>query len=191
MHLSHNPIHNRTCFRDTGKGWYNLEETSWETYVFSKLRRLLAVVRLGMEDALRTLAEGSMVKFVAFIQACCAENVDVVSPSCVVRKPHGGGSSAASTGTAGFITTPAGGRRTPLLLTELVLTAEGVAFTYTTEPDTMHARIIALFNRAMTKLQVRHGWCSCGSPVPLWWPACDVHAPRCLCRGLRIWTRAS
>jgi dynein heavy chain len=57
-----------------GKGWYNLAETNFETYRFSKLRRFLGLVRFGMEDSLRYLAEGSMAKFVAFMQvSTCSE----------------------------------------------------------------------------------------------------------------------
>jgi hypothetical protein len=58
----------RTSFKDVGKGWYNLAESDFETYRFSKLRRFLGLVRFGMEDSLRYLAEGSMAKFVAFMQ---------------------------------------------------------------------------------------------------------------------------
>jgi hypothetical protein len=58
----------RTSFKDVGKGWYNLSESNFETYRFSKLRRFLGLVRFGMEDSLRYLAEGSMGKFVAFMQ---------------------------------------------------------------------------------------------------------------------------
>lgn len=58
----------RTSFKDVGKGWYNLAESNFETYRFSKLRRFLGLVRFSMEDSLRYLAEGSMAKFVAFMQ---------------------------------------------------------------------------------------------------------------------------
>lgn len=58
----------RTSFKDVGKGWYNLAESNFETYRFSKLCRFLGLVRFSMEDTLRFLAEGSMAKFVGFIQ---------------------------------------------------------------------------------------------------------------------------
>jgi dynein heavy chain len=58
----------RTSFKDVGKGWYNLAESNFETYRFSKLRRFLGLVRFSMEDSLRYLAEGSMAKFVGFMQ---------------------------------------------------------------------------------------------------------------------------
>lgn len=58
----------RAAFKDVGKGWYNLGETNWHTYEFSKLRRLLLLVRLIMEDTLRMVGEDSMVKFNAFLK---------------------------------------------------------------------------------------------------------------------------
>jgi dynein heavy chain len=51
-----------------GKGWYNLAESNFEAYRFSKLRRFLGLVRFGMEDTLRYLVEGSIAKFVTFMQ---------------------------------------------------------------------------------------------------------------------------
>jgi hypothetical protein len=56
-----------------GKGWYNLCETNWHTYEFSKLRRLLLLVRLIMEDTLRMVGEDSMVKFNAFLKVRAAQ----------------------------------------------------------------------------------------------------------------------
>jgi hypothetical protein len=50
-----------------------------------------------------------------------------------------------------------GGRKAPLLLTELVTTPDSAAFTYSTPIDGIHSRIIALFDRAVTKLQVCGG----------------------------------
>lgn len=58
----------RTSFKDVGKGWYNLAESNYEAYRFSKLRRFLGLVRFGMEDSLRYLIEGSIAKFVAFMK---------------------------------------------------------------------------------------------------------------------------
>lgn len=58
----------RSSFGSVGKGWYNLAETNFETYKFSKLKRFLGLVKFVMEDTLRFVAEGSMSKFVTFMQ---------------------------------------------------------------------------------------------------------------------------
>lgn len=61
--------------RAAGKGWYNLNETSYETYCFSKLRRLLALTRYMMEDTLRSLIADNHAKFLAFVQGICSSKV--------------------------------------------------------------------------------------------------------------------
>ncbi|KAF8071068.1 Dnah1 [Scenedesmus sp. PABB004] len=167
----------KQAFKDVGKGWYHLGEASWETYRFSKLRRFLGLVRLGMEDALRSLAKGSMALFVAFMQArppsrgrgdsggalrasaaaprgrraprapaaaaapapqaCCGDAVDVASPPEVALQCRDGA------------------RHAPLLLMELVVSPDGASFAYATPVDAIHARVVAVFDRALTKLQAR------------------------------------
>ena len=46
-----------------------------ETYKFSKLRRLLALVRFTMEDTMRFLVEASLSKYVGYIRTACATKV--------------------------------------------------------------------------------------------------------------------
>lgn len=58
-----------------GKGWYNLNESNYETYCFSKMKSLLVVTRFMMEDTLRSLVLDNHTKFVAFVQAACAAKV--------------------------------------------------------------------------------------------------------------------
>eukprot|EP00878_Enallax_costatus_P016966 GHUV01017809.1.p1 GENE.GHUV01017809.1~~GHUV01017809.1.p1 ORF type:complete len:1283 (+),score=439.89 GHUV01017809.1:87-3935(+) len=125
----------KSAFKDVGKGWYNLAETSFETYRFSKLRRFLGLVRFSMEDTLRFLAEGSMRKFVTFMQGCCSDVVDVASTSKVT------------------VDSKDLSRKAPLLLTELVVAPEGGGFAYSTPVETIHSKIIAVFDRAISKLQ--------------------------------------
>ncbi len=65
----------KSSFKDIGKGWYNIHESNMETYNFSKLRRLLALVRFTMEDTMRFLVEESLTKYVAYIRTACAVKV--------------------------------------------------------------------------------------------------------------------
>jgi dynein heavy chain len=43
----------RSSLAGAGKGWFNLGESSWDTYASGKMRKLLTVVRLNMEDSIR------------------------------------------------------------------------------------------------------------------------------------------
>lgn len=65
-------------------------------------------------------------------------------------------------------------RKAPLLLTELVVTTDSSDFCYSTPIDTIASRIISVFDRAMTKLQV--GASLRGSASQ--WNRC-MHAPCC------------
>ena len=58
-----------------GKGWYNLNESNYETYCFSKMKSLLGVTLFMMEDTLRSLVLDNHTKFVAFVNAACAAKV--------------------------------------------------------------------------------------------------------------------
>jgi dynein heavy chain len=48
----------RGSLAGAGKGWAALGESSWGTYKAGKMRRLLTVVRLAMEDSVRCAAGG-------------------------------------------------------------------------------------------------------------------------------------
>ena len=65
-------------FKDAGKGWYNLRETNKTSYDFSKMKRFLQMVRLRMEDTMRTLAETNAKSFSAMM-------CDALSPELRVR----------------------------------------------------------------------------------------------------------
>lgn len=70
------------------------------------------------------------------MQACCGDSVDVASTSKVT------------------INIKDSNRKAPLLSTELVITPEGDDFAYSTAVETIHQKIIAVFDRAILKLQV-------------------------------------
>lgn len=63
------------CICFVGKGWYNLNESNYETYCFSKLRRLLTLTRYMMEDTLRSLILDNHLKFLTFVQGVCSNKV--------------------------------------------------------------------------------------------------------------------
>lgn len=60
-----------------------MAESNFEAYRFSKLRRFLGLVRFGMEDTLRFLVEGSIAKFVTFMQVGVWVQVAETMPHCV------------------------------------------------------------------------------------------------------------
>ena len=57
----------RSSFKNIGKGWFNLNVELLETYMHSKLRRFLYMVKLMMSDAMRFMSEKSLQDYVSFI----------------------------------------------------------------------------------------------------------------------------
>ncbi|KAG9394461.1 dynein light chain binding [Carpediemonas membranifera] len=66
-----------------GKGWFNLQESSYDVYVVSKLRRLLTLVTLVMQDTTRFLMEASLRRFTAFIVNSCDWRVEITDTAAV------------------------------------------------------------------------------------------------------------
>ncbi len=69
---------NMILYSCAGKGWYNLNESNYETYCFSKMKSLLVVTRFMMEDTLRSLVLDNHSKYVAFVNAACSAKVLVL-----------------------------------------------------------------------------------------------------------------
>jgi len=54
-------------FTDVGKGWFNIHETSKETYEFGKLKKFLTLINFMMQDSVLTMCQDSVKEFVSFI----------------------------------------------------------------------------------------------------------------------------
>jgi len=39
----------RTHLRDVGRGWFNLQESDWEVYQASKLKKLIEMIKFNMQ----------------------------------------------------------------------------------------------------------------------------------------------
>jgi len=69
-------IHN---FNNVGKGWFSIHETNPDTYRQGKMKKLLAVIRFMMQEALRFFALDSVADYCYGIERYCPETVDVQS----------------------------------------------------------------------------------------------------------------
>ncbi|XP_049878805.1 dynein axonemal heavy chain 1-like [Pectinophora gossypiella] len=61
----------RMCFRDVGKGWFNIYEKMWPFYEVSKMCRFMQLVRFRMQYALRYCIEQSMLMFTTLCETPC------------------------------------------------------------------------------------------------------------------------
>ncbi|XP_074532910.1 dynein axonemal heavy chain 1-like [Halichoeres trimaculatus] len=95
------------------RGAYNLNESSWEMYTFSKLYKLMVVVRNKMQDSLRFLVQDSLVSLTqAFLDTC--DSV-LTCPQDLVWGNN-------------LITSSYKPKRDPLFLVDLVLDQTGVHY---------------------------------------------------------------
>lgn len=138
----------RSSFKDVGKGWFNLHESSQETYECSKLKRFLVMVRFMMEDSLRYLAESSLESFTAFIWRHCAAVVKVEDTSTVhvleEAEPAAGGVGGATD------SVPPQTRRIPLLALTLTFAPDESRFMYTTDLQSLGPTVLGVFEGALT-----------------------------------------
>lgn len=57
-----------------GKGWFDLNETNYETYEFSKLKNLLTIIKYHMQDSILILSKNSLNKLIDSINLRNATN---------------------------------------------------------------------------------------------------------------------
>lgn len=81
-----------------GKGWYNLDEDDTAVFKFSKLCRLLTMIRLSMQDTLRILTTASLQSFTRFILDRSSARVAVKGPKDIVLSFPGTGALLALAG---------------------------------------------------------------------------------------------
>lgn len=67
----------RSSLLDVGKGWFNMEERSWEVYQISKLAKFMQLVKFAMQDSLRYLVQDSLAAFTQMIQDATYSIIDL------------------------------------------------------------------------------------------------------------------
>lgn len=73
-------------FTDVGKGWFNIHETSKETYEFGKLKKFLTLVNFMMQDTVLTICKESVKEFVEFMLAFIPEATMITSTAEVQNR---------------------------------------------------------------------------------------------------------
>lgn len=68
-----------------GKGWFNIHETSKETYEFGKLKKFLTLINFMMQDTILTLGKESVREFVDFLMKYIPKETVIKSTSEVIN----------------------------------------------------------------------------------------------------------
>ena len=72
-------------FKDVGKGWFNMKETSKITYDFGKLKRFLTVIRLMMQDTLLFLIRSNFDGYYSMIKSFIPERVEINNTNHIIN----------------------------------------------------------------------------------------------------------
>lgn len=73
----------KSSFTEVGKGWFNIHETSKETYEFGKLKKFLTLVNFMMQDTILTMCKDSVREFVQFMVKFIPKDTEIHSTSLV------------------------------------------------------------------------------------------------------------
>ncbi|KAM8915859.1 dynein axonemal heavy chain 1-like [Spinachia spinachia] len=125
-----NSIHSKLVV--IGEGWYNVNECCWDGWKFSKSRRLMAVVRLKLQDSLHFLLQNSLVSLSELLLNACHSVL-----TCPQDLAWGNN----------LITSPYKPKKNPVLMVDLVLNETGVH--YNTSPENFETSIMNLFDKAI------------------------------------------
>ena len=78
----------KSCFKDVGKGWFNLNvtEDEKESYEFGKLKKFLSLVNFMMQDTVLNLCKYSVYEFVDYMKSFIPDETLITSASIVTNK---------------------------------------------------------------------------------------------------------
>ncbi|NXD64149.1 DYH1 protein, partial [Eolophus roseicapillus] len=99
--------------REAGTDWYKLEQTNWDVYLLSKLRKLMNRIRFMLQDSVRYLVQNSLISFTQLVLDACHSVLN-----CSKDMKWGDD----------LINSPYRPLRNPLFLTDLVLDTSGIHF---------------------------------------------------------------
>uniref|UniRef100_A0A3Q3STI9 Dynein, axonemal, heavy chain 1 n=1 Tax=Mastacembelus armatus TaxID=205130 RepID=A0A3Q3STI9_9TELE len=122
----------RSNLGNIGMGAYNVNESRWDMYKFSKLCSLMAVVRLNMQDSLRYLVLDSLVSLTNLLLDAC--HSVLTCPQNLIWGDN-------------LITSPYRPKKNPVFLLDLVLDQTGVR--YSTPLENFETSIINLFDKGI------------------------------------------
>ncbi|RDD38836.1 Dynein heavy chain 1, axonemal [Trichoplax sp. H2] len=122
-----------SSLRDTGKGWFNMDERNWEVYKISKLKKFMEMVKFAMQDSLRYLLKDSLKAFTQNLLDVCDSVLKL--PENYVWHDD-------------LTHSPFKPWKNPLFLLDLVIDSHGVH--YSTPLEQFESTLVSLFEKGIT-----------------------------------------
>jgi len=136
----------RVHLKDLKKGWFNMDETNNEVYMFSKLKKFLTFVNFSMQDTLRFLVEDALSSYTQFLLRAAELHATIINPSKVNLE----GNTESCNTPSSFPTT-----RLPLFVVDLQVDRSGpdVRLDYSSPIDSFLDVPLACFDKALGQIQ--------------------------------------
>ncbi|CAH8652543.1 unnamed protein product [Schistosoma rodhaini] len=128
--------HIRTCFRDIGKGWFNIYETDFYVYTQSKLKKFMEMMKFCMQDGLRYLIMDSLLNFTNMLRDSCISCLNIPNEY---------------EWTNDLMTSSLPPKRNPIFLVDLQLDTDGPH--YSTPITQFPNTLIQIFDKAINSVQ--------------------------------------
>ncbi len=130
-------------FGGVGKGWFNIQETSKETYEFGKLKKLLTRIRLMMEESILDISKHSLYTFVNGIVGLIPKYTTINGPGDVLNS---------------FSDSPVEDEqkqemREPLFTIDLIIKQGHDLPRYGPDPTTIPKVVLDIFDKGVNELQ--------------------------------------
>uniref|UniRef100_T1J5R2 AAA+ ATPase domain-containing protein n=1 Tax=Strigamia maritima TaxID=126957 RepID=T1J5R2_STRMM len=120
-----------------GKGWFDMNETSWNIYQMSKLKKFLKVVKFMMQDSLRFLVLDSLKAFVQLI-------TDAAKDTLMLTEKYEWGPD--------LKTSPFKPKRNPIFVLDLIIDNNGIR--YGTEIESFQTVFVNLFTKGVNATNI-------------------------------------
>ncbi|NWV36400.1 DYH1 protein, partial [Grantiella picta] len=121
----------KSSLKDAGK-WFNLEQSNWNAYQRSKLRKLMERIRFMLQDSLRYLVQKSLISFTQLVLDAC---------QCVLNCSEG------MEWGDDITNSPYMPPRNPLFITDIKLDISGVIFSPSVEG--FETSLVSLFDEGI------------------------------------------
>ncbi|XP_069004796.1 dynein axonemal heavy chain 1 [Embiotoca jacksoni] len=122
----------RYNLENIGKGAYDVNVSRWDMYKFSKVYKLMVMLRLSLQDSLRYLVQDSLISLTQWLLDAC---------HCVLTCPQ------ELVWGINLITSPYKPKNNPLFLVDLILDQTGVH--YSTPLESFETTIVNLFDKGI------------------------------------------
>ncbi|PHJ26108.1 dynein heavy chain axonemal protein, partial [Cystoisospora suis] len=140
-------------FMNVGKGWFDMYETSKETYDYGKLKKMLLVACLIMQDSLRFMTMDSLSAFTSMVESYRPDEIIIESVNRVKNVRPGRRGSTRDNWTEGEDTEEEEAKEPQgLFLLDVTRSSDDQEFQFNVSPRNFLAAVIDIFEKGIVQM---------------------------------------